>query len=61
MHASIPVSVHEVPPGFENVSAKRAKLDTSAALSMATQIPWRCPEKVWRILLRILLDDLFDR
>lgn len=57
MHAVIPVSEDDLPPGFEGVAAKRAKLDT-AAIEMAAQICWRCPEKfmydpLWQVVMGI--------
>ena len=46
MHTLIPVSAHDLPPGFESITTKRTKLDISAVPTMVTQIQWRCPEKV---------------
>lgn len=56
MHAVIPVSEDDLPPGFEGVAAKRARLDTAAVTTtMVSQISWRYPEKflydpLWQVV-----------
>ena len=46
MHSVIPVPEDDLPPGFESVSTKRARLDTAAVLTMVPQTLWRYPERV---------------
>eukprot|EP00250_Pteridium_aquilinum_P008467 c17971_g1_i1 orf=781-2496(-) len=54
MHALVPVSTDDLPPGFEGVATKRARLDIDAILAMVAQITWRSPERFcydpsWRV------------
>eukprot|EP00249_Psilotum_nudum_P022489 c28535_g1_i2 orf=1061-2644(+) len=45
MHAAIPVSLDDLPPGFEGVAAKRASLDAESIAAMVPQISWQFPSK----------------
>lgn len=51
MHAVIPVSADDLPPGFEGAAVKCAGLHTSVITEMEAQISWQCPEKVFCIVL----------
>lgn len=56
MHALIPVSTDDLPPGFEGAVTKRARLDSAAILAMNAQITWQFPERVrydpsWQVAL----------
>ncbi|KAI5059880.1 hypothetical protein GOP47_0024300 [Adiantum capillus-veneris] len=56
MHALVPVAGDDLPPGFEGVATKRARLDSAAILAMVAQITWRFPERFcfdpsWQVAL----------
>ncbi|KAH7445221.1 hypothetical protein KP509_02G113100 [Ceratopteris richardii] len=56
MHTLTPVSDDDIPPGFEGLATKRAKIDSTAILAMVPQITWQLPirfhhDPLWQVAM----------
>lgn len=59
MHSLVPVPGNDLPPGFESIATKRARLNASPVPAMVTQILWRYPERVSYVTLLACVFLLF--